>query len=341
MFENLIKLPSKLSLDFFTLPLIFLIGIIVSYEDFKEGKIKNKWILLGFLYGTFIYFIFFLLKILDVYSHFDFSRIFLLPSFSFFLKTLINAILSFIIGYLLWYFDIWAPGDAKLFFLFSLLLPLKYYWRTALPFFPSFVLLINTFVPLLIFLFLINFYFIAKQIFQISQTKVKIKKILINFKIKVRKNFINYLKISIGILIISLLFQIINSDIRKQFNQEDWKWISIFLIIFLLEKIFGKFLMKTLILFFLFLGLFFYSVIEWFIWHKRIILQFPVFFKNSVLFMVIFFIISKILSESSAHEKKNLPFAFWLLLGVIITMLLKGSILSFIFNPQQFLNLKP
>jgi hypothetical protein len=340
MVENLIKIQSKLSLDFFTLPLIFLIGIIVAYEDFKEGKIKNKWILLGFLCGISIYSTFFLLKILEFYFHISFSEIFL-PSFSYFLRTLINAVLSFAIGYLLWYLDIWAAGDAKLFFLFSFLLPLKYYWKTALPFFPSFVLLINTFVPLLIFLFFTNFYLLVKQIFQMSQMKIKIKEILINSKIKVKKNFINYLKISIGILIISLLFQVVNLEIGEKFNQNSWKWTIVFLIIFLFQKIFGKFLMKSVVLFFLFLGLFFYSVIGEFIWHKKIILQFPVFLKNSVLFAIIFFIISKILSESSTHAKKNLPFAFWLLLGVIITLLLKGSILSFIFNPQQFLNLKP
>ena len=40
--------------------MLFFIGIITSYQDLIYGKIRNKWIILGLLYGLLIVFLFFI-----------------------------------------------------------------------------------------------------------------------------------------------------------------------------------------------------------------------------------------------------------------------------------------
>ncbi|MBD3155368.1 MAG: hypothetical protein GF368_01805 [Candidatus Aenigmarchaeota archaeon] len=119
-----------------TVSIIIIFGIWTSYTDIKYGKIKNITILflliLGFLVNTFL------------------TRSLVNSIFLF----LVNSGLSLIIGFLMWNFGLWSAGDAKLFFAFSFLLPLGIYKSSAIEFFPSFTILINTFVPAGIFLFL-------------------------------------------------------------------------------------------------------------------------------------------------------------------------------------------
>jgi Flp pilus assembly protein protease CpaA len=134
-------------LNYLFLPMIFLIGLITSYQDFRYGKIKNKWIILGLAWGLGIY-LFFLIWGLAIEPIISFSYIF---------NVFVNGFIALIVGYLLWYFNFWSAGDAKLFALFAFLLPLEYYWRTVLPYFPSFVLLINIFIPVLVF-YLIKYF---------------------------------------------------------------------------------------------------------------------------------------------------------------------------------------
>lgn len=145
-------------IDILFLPIIIFICIITSLEDLKEGKIKNKWIKLGFFWGIFIYFFFFFLSTLNiVFSSFFPQKVYFL-SYSYLFKVLINSSFALILSFLLWYFRLWSAGDAKLFFVISFLLPLKYYWKSYLPWFPSFALLINIFFPAFIF-FLLHFFF--------------------------------------------------------------------------------------------------------------------------------------------------------------------------------------
>ena len=130
-------------LDYLLLPMLFLVGMATSYEDIKYGKIRNIWIILGFGWAVAIYALFFARDL------FLGSSVHLL----FLAKSLLNGFIALFAGFLLWRAKKWAAGDAKLFFVFSLLLPVAYYRESYLPFFPSFALLINIFIPLLLFLF--------------------------------------------------------------------------------------------------------------------------------------------------------------------------------------------
>ena len=60
------------------------------------------------------------------------------------LLTAVNSLFALVCGFLLFHFNLWSAGDAKLFFVLVLLLPLKYYFRHYIPLFPAFNLFLNT-----------------------------------------------------------------------------------------------------------------------------------------------------------------------------------------------------
>lgn len=123
-----------------------ILGLIIVFEDTREKKIKNKWIILGFKLGSFCYLALF------VWSVLGYMRIYSPESlnfyqFRYFFYVFANSCLSIITAYLLWHYRIWPAGDAKLFSLFAFLIPLKYYSAGFLPYIPSSALLINIFIP--------------------------------------------------------------------------------------------------------------------------------------------------------------------------------------------------
>lgn len=150
--------------DYLFIILIFVIGIITSYQDFKFGLIKNRWILFGFICGFILYFSAFL------FSNLQFLQI---------KKILLNTLISFVISILIWEIGFWPAGDAKLFTLFSFLLPLKFYWKSYLPYFPSFILLVNIFFPAFIFYLIQILIYFLKLFFNLGELKQNFQKWLI------------------------------------------------------------------------------------------------------------------------------------------------------------------
>ena len=114
--------------------LIIFTGILTTITDITEHKIKNKHLLFISLVGIFLYIILFIKKELK-----------------FSLNTLPNPFVSLIIGFILYKNNLWRAGDGKLFFTYSLLLPLNKY-SSILPF-SCFTLFLNTF--LIAFLFIL------------------------------------------------------------------------------------------------------------------------------------------------------------------------------------------
>ena len=179
--------------------LVIIIGLATSWEDIKFGKIRNKWILLGLAGGI-------ALQAAALAGGF-------LPTDLIF-SGLLNALIALLVGYLLWYFDLWAAGDAKLFFVFALLLPLSYYSRTYLPFFPSFALLVNTFVPVLLFLLAQSIFFLFKKFFISNDSKISkknfsiiaIRQKLLGVKDNLWRNRVKYAKVTIGFLLILIVY---------------------------------------------------------------------------------------------------------------------------------------
>ena len=172
-------------LNFLFLPGILLIGVLSTLSDIKTGKVKNSLIKKGFSYGLIIYFILFVWTIARKYSGFlsiFFGETYYL-SFHYFLDLSINTIIALIVGVILWKLNFWAAGDAKLFTLFSFLVPLIDYSRDKIIYFPSFVLLLNIYTICL-------FYLIFKGI-----SKVRLKKTdFSDFYNKNKQKVIEFLK---------------------------------------------------------------------------------------------------------------------------------------------------
>lgn len=119
------------------LPFILFLGLLTSYEDIKKGKIRNKWIVAALIYALLAYvaiIAFFLIKGMAI-------------NYTYFLEVSVNVIIALVVGFVGWWANLWSSGDAKLFLAYSALVPLTMYSNFYIQYFPSFVLLINTFVP--------------------------------------------------------------------------------------------------------------------------------------------------------------------------------------------------
>ena len=112
--------------------MILFLGIVTSYEDKKYGKIRNKWVILALIYSAFVNIFLYLL------GYINFAHIGQLS---------INGLISLVFGFLIWRVNLWSAGDAKLFFVYSLLLPLELYRFNSSKLFPSGNILANTFIP--------------------------------------------------------------------------------------------------------------------------------------------------------------------------------------------------
>ncbi len=158
---------------------IITVGILCVFTDLKNKKIHNKVILFGFGYG-FIVFLFFAF---NQCSEFDL------------IKALINFIVSVFVSYFLWVYNFWSAGDAKLFCLFSFLLPLTFYEKANYPIFPSFNILITLFILIIIFLLFLSIFNFLKE----KEKKANIK-LFVN-------HMINFFKFSFIYVFLFLIFQ--------------------------------------------------------------------------------------------------------------------------------------
>jgi len=78
----------------------------------------------------------------------------------------VNVGIAFLIGFGMWWFGLWAAGDAKLFTALAALIPLGAYVNAFWPVFPAYVLLFNTFLALMVLLFLELAVRFARQAFR-------------------------------------------------------------------------------------------------------------------------------------------------------------------------------
>lgn len=209
------------------LPVLFFIGIITTYEDFKCGKVRNKWIIFGACWGIGIisffliwYFIaspvthFYYLNILNYSS--DYEVVVFTVSLSYLLKCILNMTVALIISFLMWQFNVWAAGDAKLFVVYSILLPMTFYWKSFFSFFPSFVLMINIFIPIFIYLLIGSILYYLKFIYlriknksqdNLSEKKQESKTDKRKKILETVKNMLIMMTAFIGLFLIIKLFQ--------------------------------------------------------------------------------------------------------------------------------------
>ncbi len=126
------------------MPAILALGIITSYEDIKEGKIRNKWIVSALVYAFVVYAI----LIISFYLKGTLRT-------EYIIELLTNFIFAVIVGFGMWLGKLWTAGDGKLFIAYSALIPLSAYVNGYVKYFPSSALLINSFVPAFAVLFIL------------------------------------------------------------------------------------------------------------------------------------------------------------------------------------------
>jgi len=136
---------------YFFLPAILILGAATSYTDIFYGKIKNKHIgiALAFIPAAYSVIVgYYLLAGIPVNA-------------SYLADVGLNMAIALAFSFTAWHFKVWSAADGKLFFAYSGLVPLVIYSRTYFAYFPSFVMLINTFFPIFI-------YYAAKMVFSTS-----------------------------------------------------------------------------------------------------------------------------------------------------------------------------
>jgi archaeal preflagellin peptidase FlaK len=128
------------------LPLVIFLGAVSSITDIKTGKIRNKHLLLFMGLGIMAYLFLMTNSILNDSLNYSFLK-----------QTITNFSFSAGIGFVFWAVGFWTAGDGKLFTVYSLLVPISVYTFGHISFmgfnFSSMNILINTFLPIFIFLF--------------------------------------------------------------------------------------------------------------------------------------------------------------------------------------------
>lgn len=323
-------------LNILIFPTLFLIGIATSYEDFKHGKISNRWLIFGMIWGVIV---------LGVLAILSFSGIIEIISLDYFGRAIINFIAATLISYLMWKFGAWAAGDAKLFIVFSFLLPLTFYWKSYLPIFPSFVLLVNIFALITLYMVVRAMIFYGENIFKKrkeilkNKTRTGLKKYY-DLLYKPGKHWLNKnFRILITIVNLFLIASIIEIFLLRYFLLEI-SLRSVLPIIFITIIFFKKQLLKIIKQELIFKLIFYINsiamVLHVFLFDFFSLLEITL---NTVVMLTIFIIIFKLIDlitnfyiSESITSKKTIPFAFWIFSGVVLTIFLKMSIVSMIIN---------
>jgi Flp pilus assembly protein protease CpaA len=148
------------SLIIYFLPTLLALGIVTSYEDIKEGKIRNKYVIAGLVLSVLIHSLLLLFRIIDI-------RYVLLLG--------VYVLIALVLGVFLWFIGAWSAGDAKLYVCYIALIPLGVYRNLAADF-PIFTLLVNTILP-------VFFYLLIKMLIKTSSKhKLKAVKKMLNWK---------------------------------------------------------------------------------------------------------------------------------------------------------------
>ncbi len=278
-------------IESFSLATIFLIGILTSYEDIRTGKIRNAWIITGFICAFFFYY------------------------FEYFFRTLpfgvifTNFIISSAVAFTLWNLKYWSAGDAKLFSLYSVLVPVWIYHKMYFHFFPSFNILYYTFIPAAIYLLILSL----------------IDFIINKGKIKPEISSKNYIQVHIKrILCFTFIFfanQLLISRLSTKLISTGFESNILFLILFFLYRPISIYLdnknKKFISLLFISMITIIVPIIlsDPAVWSKYIFIN----IFRSLILMAVTEGYDKITSAHIAGSKnKTLPFAPWIFLGVLI-----------------------
>jgi archaeal preflagellin peptidase FlaK len=205
-------------LKFSTLPILIYLGMKSSYTDIKISKIYNKDLLFSLKLGLPILVINVIIGIL-----------FKIFSFSIIVNIFINLFFVLTTGLIFWTLKLWAAGDAKLFLILSIILPINFFISNHNKLFPSFNSLVNSYI-ILIFFILIEI--IASVNIKKIFNKIDIKQsILFIIKTRLKTFIILLINIIFIVLIVNKIRTYIVNYISLYFNYD---LLYIYLIIFII-----------------------------------------------------------------------------------------------------------
>ena len=298
------------SVDAFFLILIAVIGISVSFEDIRSGRVRNKYIIRGLIAGVTGYL---LLLAFALLSH----RLKII----YFRDVFRNVCVSWAVAYFIWYAGLWSAGDAKLFMLFSFLLPLEYYGsHNPIFFFPSFILLVNAFIFVLAFVLLETLVRVAMLLPSFIVNFHKHRQALSD-KIAALKNGAGrpkmtkaeFLKLALAYLSIFMAMNIAMTHL-EYFKGQLFKIFPVliafkdlsFILLILLFRPFSTFIRKVKVksLYFISAGLFVYTLILLAVYSKPYLTQLTRMFVSFTGFMI-FIIIFTVVIEAYIEKKEE------------------------------------
>jgi hypothetical protein len=189
-------------MDYSILLTLLFFGIWISYFDIKKGKIKNYSLLILALSGIFI----------NIY--------FTGALFEFPLASFLNIFFGLFLAIMIWLAGLWSAADAKLFTAINFLFPVTFY-KYNFGYFPGMAILINSAIPLFLFLFL--------QIIIKTRLKEKGRVFISRFKL----SFI--LRLLLTISAIFCLTFLISSFLKVRIEYLIWLTI-IFLLFWFVEQ---------------------------------------------------------------------------------------------------------
>lgn len=200
------------------LPLVILIGIITTYQDWKYSKIKNRWVILGVAYAFCVYAIAGALYLLAKESSLNQEADFVFyPLVWKVHKWGINLFVATLVAYLLWHFKIWGAGDGKLFICYSALIPAGQYSKVYFSYnFSSFLLLLTIFIPATFFLFLRSIFYCIKT-FSFKEIRGAVYKAIREKVVKSDKREI--FKVAFGFLAFFMALKTIRHLLEGAFKQ--------------------------------------------------------------------------------------------------------------------------
>ncbi|MFH2204046.1 MAG: hypothetical protein ABIJ96_13080 [Elusimicrobiota bacterium] len=136
-----------MTLSLFFYDALLLMGLVISYEDWRERKIRNRWIVAGLLLcaGGYLYL---LANSVLGYSKLRWMGLgeYYLP-WNFYLLVAGHVLLVIMTGIVSWWMGLWPAGDAKLYIVFGILIVLIDQNVRGFPYIVFLKLLINIFVP--------------------------------------------------------------------------------------------------------------------------------------------------------------------------------------------------
>jgi hypothetical protein len=296
------------------LPIILFIGFITSFEDFKEFKIKNKWVIFGLSYAFLIYFFVFIfnqLHLLNPWLNLNFD------------KWCINFIISSLTAYLLWNFKMWGAGDAKLFICFAALIPVGQYSRVYFNhYFASFSLLVAIFIPATIFLIARSgIYFLSTFNFRRTRNENQERVVIKSIKFRI----IEIIKILVGFFLFFLFFKVLNKWLYGFFGSKitDYRDLPVFISLLAFKPLSTIFNKNIKFIIFALIILIMYVIFGMAYTYQQFILEIMNILGRTALVMILFPALRRIVELYTERvAQKTTPFAIWIFLGVLLVWFL-------------------